>query len=383
MMARPRVLILGGGFGGLTAAQELHRLAGDRVDLLLVDASPTFMMGLRKLWLLDGRAGRAEGTRERRRFAGGAVPFRQGQVEAIELEARQVVVDGEGLAYDVLVVALGAEARPDLIPGGVGGGANLYAAEDAETLGPQLAAFEGGRIVVAIAGLPYKCPPAPYEAAFLIDDLMRRTGRRDAVEIEVLTPQPMSLPVAGPAACARVEGTMTLRQIQFRPKTIVARVEAKRVVLADGSALSADLVIYVPAHRPPAVVKQSGLTGGGEWIRPDPATLATSVEGVYGIGDVAEIPMPGGLALPKAGVFAERQGQVVARNIAAMVDGRVPEARFDGRGYCFVELGEGQASMIDGAFLTDPPDINVLKPAPEHLAAKVAFERERLERWFG
>ena len=130
-------------------------------------------------------------------------------------------------------------------------------------------------------------------------------------------------------------------------------------------------------------MKASGLTGGGEWIRPDPETLAASGEGVFAIGDVTEIPMPGGLMLPKAGVFAERQGQVVARNITAMVEGRPPEARFDGRGYCFLELGEGQASMIEGAFLADPPDITVLKPAPEHLAAKVAFERERLERWFG
>jgi len=382
-MARPRILILGGGFGGLTAALELNRLAGDRVELMMVDASPSFLMGLRKLWLLDGRAGRAEGTRERTRFAGGAIPFRHGQVKGIDLEARHVAVDGDRLGYDFLIVALGAEARPDMVPGGVEGGANLYAADDAEALGPQLAALRGGRIVIAIVGLPYKCPPAPYEAAFLIDDLLRRTGRREAVEIEVLTPQPMSLPVAGPAACARVEGTMTLREIRFRPKSTVARVEAKQVVLADGTAVSADLVIYVPAHRPPAVVKESGLTAGGEWIRPDPETLTTSAEGVFAIGDVTEIPMPGGLTLPKAGVFAERQGEVVARNVAAMVEGREPEARFDGRGYCFVELGEGQASMIEGAFLADPPDITVLKPAFEHLTAKMAFERERLERWFG
>ncbi|HEV8339843.1 MAG TPA: FAD/NAD(P)-binding oxidoreductase [bacterium] len=382
-MARPRVLVLGGGFGGLSAAYELHHLVGDRVDLQVIDASPTFMMGLRKLWLLDRRGGRAEGTRDRTRFAAGAVPVRPTQVEAIDLDARQVIADGDRLSYDFLIVALGAQARPDLIPGGVEGGANLYAVDDAEALGAQLASLARGRIVVAIAGLPYKCPPAPYEAAFLIDDLLRRAGRRDACAIDVLTPQPMSLPVAGPAACARAEGTMTLRQIQFRPKTLVARVEAKRVLLSDGSEIPADVVIYVPAHRPPAAVKESGLTGGAEWIRPDPETLMTSIEGVFAIGDVTEIPMPGGLALPKAGVFAERQGQVVARNVAALVDGRPPEARFDGRGYCFLEVGEGQASMIEGAFLADPPDISVLKPAPEHLAAKVAFERERLERWFG
>ncbi len=382
-MARPRVLVLGGGFGGLTAAFELHRLAGDRIDLLVVDTSPTFMMGLRKLWLLDGRGNRADGTRERSRFSAGAVSLRRALVAGIDLDAREVVADGDRLSYDFLIVALGAEARPDLIPGGVDGGANLYGADEAEALAPRLAALVRGRILIAIAGLPYKCPPAPYEAAFLIDDLLRRTGRREAAEIEVLTPQPMSLPVAGPAACARVEGTMTVRQIHFRPKTQVARVETKRVVLADGSEIPADLTIYVPAHRPPSVVRESGLTGGAEWIRPDPQTLMTSVDGVFAIGDVTEIPMPGGLALPKAGIFAERQGQVVARNIAALVDGGSPEARFDGRGYCFLELGEGQASMIEGAFLADPPDITVLKPAPEHLAAKVAFERERLALWFG
>lgn len=382
-MSRARILILGGGFGGLTAAHELHRLAGDRVELLVVDGSSTFLMGLRKLWMLDGRGSRAEGTRDRVRIAGGAIPFRQGQVEAIDLAGRQVTVQGDRLAYDYLIVALGAQPRPDLVPGGVEGAANLYTADDAEALGPKLAAFTRGRIVIAIAGLPYKCPPAPYEAAFLIDDLLRRRGRRDSVEIEVLTPQPMSLPVAGPAACARVEGTMTLRQIGFRPKSTVARVEARQIVLADGSTIPGDLVIFVPAHRPPEVIKESGLASGGEWVRPDPGTLATAAAGVFAIGDVTEIPMPGGTTLPKAGVFAERQAEVVARNIAAIVAGREPDARFDGRGYCFIELGEGQASMIDGAFLADPPDITVLKPAPEHLAAKVAYERERLQRWFG
>ena len=176
---------------------------------------------------------------------------------------------------------------------------------------------------------------------------------------------------------------MAARRIRFRSKAQVQRVEATRVVLADGSAVAADLVVIVPPHRPPTVVKASGLTDGGEWVRPDPATLATRVQHVFAVGDVTEIPLSSGQMLPKAGVFAEHQGEVVAQNLADLLVGREPAARFDGVGYCFIELGDGQASMVDGRFLADPPDVRVVEPGPEHLAAKEAFERERLQRWFG
>jgi len=381
-MDLPRVLVLGAGFGGLAAATTLRQALGERVDLLVVDAVPDFMMGLRQLWLLDGRATRAEGTRDRRTLPARAIPFRQGTVQAIDPERRLVAVDGDFLGYDYLIVALGAQPRSDLIPGGVAGGYNLYLPEEAEALGHRLRHLERGRILIAIAGLPYKCPPAPYEAAFVIEAMLRRTGRRSAVEMEVLTPQAMSLPVAGPAACAQVEGTLAARHIRFRTRAQVQRVEATRVLLADGSEVAADVVVYVPPHRPPAAVATSGLTEG-EWVRPDPRTLATKADRVFALGDVTEIPLASGQTLPKAGVFAERQGEVVASNLADLLRGREPAARFDGAGYCFIEVGDGQATMVDGRFFADPPDVRVAEPTAESLAAKEAFERERLQRWFG
>jgi len=381
-MDLPRVLVLGAGFGGLAAATTLRQALGERVDLLVVDAVPDFMMGLRQLWLLDGRATRAEGTRDRRTLPARAIPFRQGTAQAIDPERRLVAVDGDFLGYDYLIVALGAQPRSDLIPGGVAGGYNLYLPEEAEALGHRLRDLERGRILIAIAGLPYKCPPAPYEAAFVIEAMLRRTGRRSAVEMEVLTPQAMSLPVAGPAACAQVEGTLAARHIRFRTRAQVQRVEATRVLLADGSEVAADVVVYVPPHRPPAAVATSGLTEG-EWVRPDPRTLATKADRVFALGDVTEIPLASGQTLPKAGVFAERQGEVVASNLADLLTGREPAARFDGAGYCFIEVGDGQATMVDGRFFADPPDVRVAEPTAESLAAKEAFERERLQRWFG
>lgn len=381
-MAGPRVLVLGGGFGGLSAAHTLRREAGDEVDLLLVDAAPTFLMGLRKLWILDGRSTAEAGQRPRASLERAGIPFRQGTVEAIDVDGRRVRVDGDELAYDFLILALGAQPRPDLVPGSSDGNPNLYTADGAREAGARLRDLQRGRVVIAITGLPYKCPPAPYEAAFLIDDLLRRTDRRDAIQIEVLTPQPMSLPVAGPAACAVVEGGLARQGIGFRPKSKVESIDPGRVVIEGGEAVEADLVIVVPPHRPPGVVKETGLTGDGAWVQVDAGTMATEAERVFAIGDLVELTTGAGMPFPKAGVFAERQGEVVARNIAAIIAGDEPNEAFDGLGHCFLEMGGGLASLVEGNFMASPIQVTVAEPAPEHLAAKEAFERERLAHWF-
>jgi sulfide:quinone oxidoreductase len=381
-MASPRVVVLGAGFGGLTAAHVLRREAGERVDLEVVDASPTFLMGLRKLWLLDGRSEPGEGSRDRSSLPGAGIPFRQGRVESIDRDARQVRVNGDDLPYDFLVIALGAEQRIDLVPGKADGNPNLYTAEGAAEAGRRLGDLEAGRVAIAIAGVPIKCPPAPYEAAFLIDDLLRRDGRRDRVEIEVLTPQPMSVPAAGPVACSVIEGRLGSQGIGFRPKATVTGVEPGKVTLEGGEEVPADLLILVPPHRPPSVAAESGLGGDGGWLEVDPSTLRTRDERVFAIGDVVQMATGTGLPFPKAGVFAESHGEVVGRNLAAVATGREPEAAFDGVGHCFLEVGGGRATMIRGNFLASPPDIAVVEPASEHLDAKREFENERLGRWF-
>jgi sulfide:quinone oxidoreductase len=381
-VASPRVVILGAGFGGLAAAHVLRREAGEDIDLLLIDQSPTFLMGLRKLWLLDGRASPGEGARDRDSLSRAGIPFRQGRVEAIDRDARQVRVDGTDHGYDFLVVALGAQQRIDLVPGEPDGNPNLYTVEGAAEAGRQLRELQNGRVVIAIAGVPYRCPPAPYEAAFLVDDLLRREGRRERVELEVLTPQPMSVPAAGPAACAAIEGRLATKGIGFRPKTNLTETHAGTLTLDDGESVRGDIVLLVPPHRAPAVVGESGLVGDSGWVKVDPATLQTDDERVFAVGDVVEMTTGTGLPFPKAGVFAESHGEVVGRNLADSVAGREPTAAFGGFGFCFLEVGGGAASMVRGNFLASPPDVTIEEDAPEHLASKERFEAERLERWF-
>jgi sulfide:quinone oxidoreductase len=291
-------------------------------------------------------------------------------------------VDGTDLAYDFLVVALGAQQRIDLVPGEPEGNPNLYTMEGATEAGRRLRDLEQGRVVIAIAGVPIKCPPAPYEAAFLIDDLLRREGRRERVELEVLTPQPMSVPAAGPAACSAIEGRLATKGIRFRPKTNLEETRAGALTLEDGDSVLADLLLMVPPHRPPPVVAESGLVGESGWVKVDPATLQTEDERVFAVGDVVEMTTGAGLPFPKAGIFAELHGEVVGGNLADSVAGREPRAAFSGFGYCFLEVGGGQASMVRGNFLASPPDVTIEADSPEHLVAKERFESERLERWF-
>lgn len=381
-MASIQCLVLGGGFGGVSAAHRLRERLGDRASIRLVDRRGSFMMGLRILSVLVGEADRAGGTRSLDRLTLKGVRYLRDEVKGIDLDHQTVTTATATLHYDALMVALGAELRPDLVPGYDPVGSNLYDPEQVEAIAARLASIDRGRIGIGILGLPYKCPPAPYEAAFLIDDLLRRRGVRGQVEIEVFTPQPSSLPVAGAAACAEVEGRLAARRIKFFPNRKITAIEGRDVVF-EKDRRSYDVFIGVPPHRAPAVVKASGLAAG-EWIRhKDRHTCETERTNVFAVGDVTEIPLANGLMLPKAGVFAEAQGRVAADVIAARFAGPDGALRFDGHGYCYLETGEGMATSIQGDFFASPePSIQVGDPSAETLKEKRGFEASRLAAWF-
>jgi sulfide:quinone oxidoreductase len=380
-MAAAQVVVLGGGFGGLAAAHRLRGRLGDGVAVTLVDRRDGFMMGLRILWTIVGRAARADGTRSLAALHRHGIRFMRDQVQAIDLDHKTVTTTSGALAFDALIVALGAELRPDLVPGYRPEGSNLYDPEQAEAIAARVASIAEGRVGIGILGLPYKCPPAPYEAAFLIDDLLRARGVRDHVELEVFTPQPSSLPVAGPAACAAVEGRLAERGITFLPGHKAVAVEGSRVVF-ERTRRAYDLLIGVPPHRAPGPVKASGLATG-EWIRPaDPSTCETAKPDVFAVGDVTEVPLANGMMLPKAGVFAEAQGRAAADTLADRLAGPGAGLRFDGVGYCFVEVGEGMATAVRGQFLAAPePLIEVAEPSAQTLAEKRELEASRLAAW--
>ncbi len=381
-MAGKSIVILGAGFGGITAALELRRALSSEHAVTLIDRRPTFMMGLRKLWVLSGQGTREQGTRPLAGLQAKGIALQHATVTAIDTRARVVTTTAGFVRFDYLIVALGAEPRADLIPGFSSAVFNLYDADDVERLAVRVASLRSGRVVIAILGLPYKCPPAPYEAAMLLDELFRQRGIRQAVEIEAFTPQPMSLPVVGASGCAQLEGQLASKGIAFHPNRKARHVEGTTVV-CDGTTVAAQVLIAVPPHRPPAVVRESGLALRGEWIAVDPATLRTSVAGIFAVGDVVEIPLANQMALPKAGIFAEGQAKVAAAAIIAELTGRSAPPRYDGKGYCFIEVGDHRAAMVVGDFLAPAgPKVELTSPGREAYQQKLEFERSRLAAWF-
>jgi len=378
-----RTLVLGAGFGGITVATELRRRLGSRHEVVLVDRRDSFVMGLRKLWALVGLGSLDEGRRSRGSLDGRGIRFVQRDILAIDAAGRSITTDAGSLDGDYLVVALGAEPRPDLVPGLAQHAHNLYDDAAIPPLAAELEAFGGGRIAIVIAGVPYRCPPAPYECAMLLDARLRARGLREDTTLTVTTLQPMLLPNAGRDGSDWLGAQLGERGIAFRAGRKIERVEAGRVVFQDDE-LAFDLLIGVPPHRPPDVVGASGLADESGWVRVEPGTLETGTAGVYAIGDVTRIPLANGLQLPKAGLFAELEGQRVAAAIAADVLGTAPPPPFDGAGYCFIEMGPDLATLVEGEFFARPePRVGLRDASAVRAREKRAFEAERLQRWFG
>jgi len=377
-----RTVVVGAGFGGIAVAHELRRLLGDEHEVVLVDRGERFSMGLRKLWELVGIGTIAEGGRSRRLLTAGGVEFVQASVEAIDPDARTVRSDRGTWEADFLVVALGAEPRPDLVAGMAEHTYDVWEAARVPAARAALEAFAGGRVCVVIAGAPYKCPPAPYECALLLDEWLRERGLRERTELVGSTFQPILLPNAGRAGSAWLGEQLAVRGIEAQAGRAVERFEAGLVVYDDGE-LEADLVIGVPPHRAPAIVAESALAGDGGWLSVDPGTLATAYPGVFAVGDVTQIKLSNGLPLPKAGIIAELEGARVAAAIAADVRGESEPAPFDGRGHCFLEMGRSSATLIEGEFYAEPePSVQIREPSAANAEEKRRFETERLARWF-
>ncbi|WP_376792860.1 NAD(P)/FAD-dependent oxidoreductase [Thermoflexus sp.] len=376
-----RVLILGGGFGGVATAYALRQRLPAEDEIILIERRPYFMMGLRKTWAMIGRGTLEEGRRSLKALERHGIRVLQGTIASIDPANRAVEVDGQRWEGDAMVVALGAELDPEAIPGFREYAINVYDPNEIPRAAEAVRAFRGGQVVIGIFGVPYKCPPAPYEMAFLLKDFFEARGVR--ARLSVFTPQPMSLPVLGAAGCSVLEGRLAEHGIEFLANHKATAVEAGAVIFGERRR-PFDLLLGVPPHRCPEVVVRSGLTDGGAWVRVDPRTLQTRFPGVYAIGDITEILLPNGMPLPKAGVFAEAEGQVVAERIAAAFAGREPEATFGGEGFCYLEMGRGEAMLVRGRFLAEPaPEIELTDPSPRYLEEKRAFEADRLRAWFG
>jgi sulfide:quinone oxidoreductase len=376
-MSGRRIVVIGGGFGGVAAARTARSLLGSEHTVTLVDRlRRTYMCGSFPL-LIVGEREAAKVSRSLGRLANRGIRFVQAEVDAIDVESRTVATTAGVLDFDYLVIGLGASYDWDAVPGSETAH-SFYDLDNARRLRRKLRSFRTGRMVVAVSSLPYKCPPAPFEAAMVMDWAFRQRGVRRDIEIHLHTPEPVPLPVAGPEAGARLGKDLERRGIELHTDSAVTEVsrDGRQAGFSDGTSMDADLVVTVPTHRAAEVVASAGLTGESGWVRVSPETLETPEADVYAVGDVNAVPMATGRPIPKAGVFASSEGEVVGRNIAAAINGDEP-VRFSGVGHCYISYSGTQAGMVRGEFLAeDKPRVELSRPSARGARSKERFERD-------
>jgi sulfide:quinone oxidoreductase len=373
------VVILGAGFGGLELSARLAEDLGDEVRVTLIDQSDAFVFGYSKLDVMFGHRTFADVRLPYADIAIPGVDFRQERIVSIDPHAKRVTTDAGTYDADVLVVALGADLDPAATPGLLEVGHEYYSPEGAAALADVIAGFEGGNVVVAVLGGFFKCPPAPYETAFMMHDYLTHKGLRESSSVSIVTPMPKPIPISDEVSGA-ILGLLDERAITYSHATWTDHIDPSAKVLhrRDGAEVPFDLLLAIPVHRAPAVVVESGLTEDDGWIGVDADTLATKFPDVYAIGDVTSAPVP------RAGVIAEGEAATVADVLVHRIKGGPEPAPFLGEVMCYMEMGDGDIGRVSVNFRSGPsPVAKFIPPSPEGTEAKREFGATRRRRWFG
>jgi sulfide:quinone oxidoreductase len=384
-MAENSVMVLGGGVGGVVTAVELRKKLPKRHRIVLIDREAQHVFAPSLLWLMVGLREARKISKPLDQLQKKGIEVVRGEIERIEPESKKVTVGGASYTADHMVVSLGADLAPEAVPGLSEAGHNFYTLKGAEALHRALESFQGSRVIVLTAAPAYKCPAAPYEAAMLIDSYLRRRNGSKQLSIDIYAAEPGPMRTAGMEASKGVEQLIKARGITYHPEHQVASVDAaaRRIRFANGAEAEFDLLAYVPPHRAPRVIKESGLVDDSGWVPVDRHTMQTKFPGVYAVGDVTTIPLKMGKPLPKAGIFAHAQAEVVVQNIARSVIGKGNAASFDGAGECFIEIGDGKAGVGRGNFFAEPtPVVKLYPPRWRWHMGKVMFEKFWLWKWF-
>ncbi|MEK0382507.1 MAG: FAD/NAD(P)-binding oxidoreductase, partial [Nitrosopumilus sp.] len=227
----PHVVILGGGFGGLSAANELRNsLSTSQVKITVIDKKDWFMIGFAKLWIITGTRTFENSIGSLNELTKKEIDFIKDEILEIDLQNKNVKITSQNISYDFLIISMGAILAPQKIPGLIENGFNLYDHNHLLEIHDKLESIESGKIAISIMGMPYKCPPAPFEASLLIDSMLRKRGVRDSVQIDFYSPAPITLPAAGPEVSKQILDLVNSEKITFHNSCKIKSVESKKLI---------------------------------------------------------------------------------------------------------------------------------------------------------
>ena len=375
---KKRIMILGAGFGGLELSTVLSEAFGDGVEVTLIDKNDSFYFGFSKLDVMFGPAKPNAVRLPYKKLVKPGVRLLQETISLVDPIAKRVTTNRGAHEADFLVVALGADYDFAATPG-MADATEFYTLAGATQLGEMLPSFTRGRILIAVGGAPFKCPPAPSEAALMMHDYLTARGVRSACEITLILPLEVPIPPS-PETSRALLAAFAERNITFVADREMRLVDTQRreVTLDDGRVFPYDLFLGVPAIRAPKMLEDSGMTEDG-YVPVKPKTLETRFPGVYAIGDCAR------QGTPKAGVFAEGAARAVARALIARLRNEEVPVAHAGTGVCYIEFGGGRIGRVDVDFFSDPkgPKGTYHEPSVAMRADKEHFGSSRRARWFG
>jgi len=377
----PHVVILGGGFGGLSSAHELRNsLSSSQVKITLIDKKDWFMVGFAKLWIVNGTRTFEESIGSLNELSKKEINFIKDEVLAIDLQNKNVKTTSQNISYDFLIISMGSILAPEKIPGLKENGFNLYDHNQLSEIHDRLMSIKSGKIAISIMGMPYKCPPAPFEASLLIDSMLKKRGVQNSIQIDFYSPAPITLPTAGPEVSKQILELIDSENIIFHNSCKIKSVESNKLVFENGEA-DFDLLLFIPPHIAPRIIYDSGLAKEPGFI-PIKRDCKTSFENVFAIGDVTTMTITETMTVPKAGVFAEGEGMAVAKNIISKIQSKEELVLFDGKGGCFIESGKETASILEvDMFSQSKPSTSLSESTPDNLSKKIEFEKERMTKW--
>lgn len=383
MTSGKTILILGGGIGGIVVATELRKKLSKQHRVVVIERLTDHVFPPSLLWVASGDRNAKQISKPVNNLSRKGIDVIQGVIEKIDPTEKKVVVDGKEFAGDYLIIATGAELAPESVPGLMEAGHNLYSLEGAQAIRKKCLELKKGKVVVLVCSMPFKCPAAPYEAAMLLESDFRKRGLANQVSVEIYSPEPGPMPVTGPEVSQQVRNMVESKGVTYFPQYTVKNIASatREIHFVNGEEKPFDLLVYVPPHRASTVVRDAGLLGENGWIPVNRFTLVTKFKDVYAIGDIAGIPLSNGKPLPKAGVLAHGQAEVVANNISVAINGTGTTESFKGHGECFLEIGDGMAGMGKGNFYAEPnPDIKMKPPGRLLHFGKILFEKYWLYR---
>ncbi|MCH7723442.1 MAG: NAD(P)/FAD-dependent oxidoreductase [Bacteroidetes bacterium] len=383
-MTNKKIVILGGGIGGIVVANKLRRSLPPDINITLIERNKIHTFAASYLWLMVGMRTPEKISTSHSNLVSRGVEVVYEEVKQIDTENKTIQTVTGNIEYDYLIVSLGAELDKKYLESYQYGIHNFYTYEGAKNLRDGLIKIRSGEILIAVESMPYKCPGAPFEAAMLISNYIEKRGLKNKINISLYTPEPQPLPVAGPELGKSIADLLEYKGIKFYPSHQLSDIkpENKAITFNSGKSITYDLLIVVPKHNLPAALNNSKLTDESGWVPVDRNTLVTNVENVFAIGDVTSISIPGRwkedkpLKLPKAGVFAHSQALTVSEIITSKIMGKESEASFCGDGFCMLEAGDDYAGFAYGDFFASPhPDIKMKKPGKKWHLGKVFFEK--------